>query len=225
MSVHADRPFFSGRRTPRRAWGCTSTPENIEIRTTEGQIVCPESREPRTFARRPSSIGSNQLSKSRPSASSARAGVAWLPWRGLQPGAPTSGIRVANPGDYATLNPTTFARGDAARHSAMSRRSSGKLGTTRDKLIVGACPSELGGHIVARLSTDAVACMQWRDVRLVSDTVEAGAHPTTENVETSCGCKGLHQPGPIRALRSNCIRDALLSEAALGRACKFLVLR
>ena len=35
-------------------------------------------------------------------------------------------------------------------------------------MIVGACPSELGGHIVARLSTDAVACMQWRDVRLVS---------------------------------------------------------
>src|SRR5829696_7983829 len=57
---------------------------------------------PRTFARRPSSIGSNQLSKSRPSTSSARAVVillimAWSPARRSN-----AGIRVANPGDYAT---------------------------------------------------------------------------------------------------------------------------
>jgi hypothetical protein len=131
------------------AWGCNRHRRTSRSGQRRGGSLCTESREPRTFARRPSSIGSNQLSKTRPSASSARAGRGMAPWRGLQPGA-TSGIRVANPGDYATLNPTTFARGDAARHSAMFRRSSGKLGTTRDKLFVGACPSELGGHIVAR---------------------------------------------------------------------------
>ena len=83
--------------------------------------MCPESREPRTFARQAVLMIEPAVEK-QASASSARAGVVWLPWRGLQPGAPTSGIRVANPGDYATLNPTTFARGDAARHSAMCRQ-------------------------------------------------------------------------------------------------------
>src|SRR5215207_2818778 len=65
---------------------------------------------PRTCARRPSSIGSNQLSKSRSSASPARAVVvllvmAWSPVRRSNAGI----SRVANPGDYATLIPTTSA--------------------------------------------------------------------------------------------------------------------
>src|SRR5215211_363153 len=60
---------------------------------------------PRTFARTPSSIGSNQLSKSRSSASPAQAVVvllimAWSPVRRSNAGI----SRVANPGDYATPN-------------------------------------------------------------------------------------------------------------------------
>src|SRR5215204_5642142 len=60
---------------------------------------------PRTFARRPSSIGSNQLSKSRSSASPVQAVVvllvmAWSPVRRSNAGI----SRVANPGDYATPN-------------------------------------------------------------------------------------------------------------------------
>ena len=39
MCVHADRRPFSGRRTPRRAWDCTSTQENIEVRTAQGRII------------------------------------------------------------------------------------------------------------------------------------------------------------------------------------------
>src|SRR4051794_34194874 len=60
---------------------------------------------PRTFARRPSSMGSNQLSKSRSSASPGRADVvtlvmAWSPLRRSNAGI----SRVEHPGDYATLN-------------------------------------------------------------------------------------------------------------------------
>src|SRR5215207_3281097 len=60
---------------------------------------------PRTFARRPSSMGSNQLSKSRSSASPVQAVVvllvmAWSPVRRSNAGI----SRVANPGDYATPN-------------------------------------------------------------------------------------------------------------------------
>src|SRR3954451_19675457 len=60
---------------------------------------------PRTFARRPSSMASNQLSKSRSSASPGRADVvtlvmAWSPLRRSNAGI----SRVEHPGDYATLN-------------------------------------------------------------------------------------------------------------------------
>src|SRR5215218_11403469 len=71
---------------------------------------------PRTFARRPSSIGSNQLSKSRSSASPARAVVvllvmAWSPVRRSNAGI----SRVANPGDYATPNSNHLRDGTADR--------------------------------------------------------------------------------------------------------------
>src|SRR5215213_3725929 len=72
---------------------------------------------PRTFARRPSSIGSNQLSKSRPSASPVRADVillimAWSPARRSN-----AGIRVANPGDYATKFQPPSRRHRCERHT------------------------------------------------------------------------------------------------------------
>src|SRR5829696_3659507 len=71
---------------------------------------------PRTFARRPSSIGSNQLSKSRSSASPVQAVVvllvmAWSPVRRSNAGI----SRVANPGDYATPNSNHLRDGTADR--------------------------------------------------------------------------------------------------------------
>src|SRR5215207_4162565 len=86
---------------------------------------------PRTFARRPSSIGSNQLSKSRPSGSPARAIVvllvmAWSPARRSN-----AGIRVANPGDYATPNSNHLRDGTGAETEIANLRK--LLGLRRDQ--------------------------------------------------------------------------------------------
>src|SRR4051794_17220292 len=78
---------------------------------------------PRTFARRPSSIGSNQLSKSRPSASPARAHVILLIMAWSPPGAPTpeSGLRTPEttpPNSNPLRDGTHRAAGD---HSLLMR--------------------------------------------------------------------------------------------------------
>src|SRR5215211_3477595 len=80
---------------------------------------------PRTFARRPSSIGSNQLSKSRSSASPAQAVVvllvmAWSPVRRSNAGI----SRVANPGDYATPNSNHLRDGTNAAGTRVCARVS-----------------------------------------------------------------------------------------------------
>src|SRR5271156_3259215 len=74
---------------------------------------------PRTRARTPSSIASNQSSKSKPSAATAASFVvslvmAWSPFQRANAGI----IWVEQPGDYANPIPTTAATGPRELHSA-----------------------------------------------------------------------------------------------------------
>src|ERR1700757_2560839 len=78
---------------------------------------------PRTRARTPSSIASNQLSKSKPSAATAASFVvsfvmAWSPFQRANAGI----IWVEQPGDYANPIPTTSATGPAEAHEAQLGR-------------------------------------------------------------------------------------------------------